>query len=240
MFARIVKFKILLLHNNNMGLDSIIRRRLSLLYPKYEKSDKFWKIERRAQDFNRETRYDVPKFDEYMRKYIDEIVDSTGVLDRYTLPYVTIAAAVYELYKRDPHYFDFVKPGNVTEEAYKTFDYLLNQGKAKEVYQRLSEFLEKPLSQVPEFQRIVEFIDKYGFRPYREDVNGNDSKVKFTLSIIKDNDIISAGIGVYSSGDKYKFEELNTKVEKELLPAFARVIAKKTEEYLNRLGYQED
>jgi len=50
--------------------------------------------------------------------------------------------------------------------------------------------------------------------------------------------MITEGIAIcLDFKDKYEFQRLVSKFEEELLPAFAKVIAKKTEEYLKKLGY---
>ena len=178
----------------------------------------------------------------YMKKRIEDVLSGKRDINNKRFDALATAAVVYELYRRDPTYFDFVKPGNVADVAVETFDYLLNQGKAREVYRRLEEFLEKPLSQVPEFQKLVEFIDKYGFTPYKEGIGKYDPDLWKKL-IDGNGGIIEDGFTVYTElnnggkRDRYEYQRLRDKIQEELLPAFAKVIAKKTEEYLKKLGY---
>ena len=217
--------------NNIAFLDE----KLALLYPRSVKRGKYHRIFDQIKDITKNYHY-VPNFDRYMRERIDEVLSGERDINSKKFDALATAAVVYELHRRDPTYFDFVKPGNVADVAVETFDYLLNQGKAREVYRRLEEFLEKPLSQVPEFQKLVEFIDKYGFTPYKEEISREESLIRRDLN--GNGDVINDGFAAYVDfEDKYEFNKLRDNVERNLLPAFAKVIAKKTEEYLKKLGY---
>ncbi|WP_048146608.1 hypothetical protein [Pyrococcus abyssi] len=223
-----------------------LEEKLALLYPFSIKEGEYeWivnKMKKLVKDYHAE-----PYFDRHMRESIDDLLSGEYDIAPKMLDDLVVAAVVYELYRRDPTYFDFVKPGNVADTALETFDYLLNQGKAREVYRRFEEFLEKPLSQVPEFQRLVEFLDKYAFTPYKEGIKHYDPELWRKL-LDRNGTILGDGIAIYteiknggigSKRDRYEYRRLMDKFENELLPDFAKVIAKKTEEYLKKLGVME-
>jgi len=93
-----------------------------------------------------------------LRERIDEVLSGERDINSKKFDALATAAVVYELYKRDPTYFDFVKPGNVADVAVETFDYLLNQGKAREVYRRFRRVPREtfePSSRVPENRRVL-------------------------------------------------------------------------------------